>query len=102
MAEQLHLKILYQKTAEDEELVNAISENLMVRKVNLESSQYYDYETKQSIEAGLSNYEIISIVALKNTEVFRLRHSDYAKFQNNATKDVELISNLIIQMLPGM
>ena len=39
---------------------------------------------------------------MKNTEVFRLRYSDYAKFQNNAAKDVELISNLIIQMLPGL
>ena len=53
MSEQLHLKIVHQKTAEDEELVNAISENLLVRKVNLESSQYYDYEGKQSVEAGL-------------------------------------------------
>ena len=102
MAEQLHLKIVHQKTAEEEELVNAISENILVRKVNLESGQYYDYEKKQTVESGLSKYEIISIVALRNTEVFRLRHSDYAKFRNNATKDVELISNLIIQNLPGL
>ena len=102
MTEQLHLKIVHQKTAEDEELNKAISENVLVRIVNLESSQYYDYEKKQTVEAGLSNYEISSIVALRNTEVFRIRHSDYAKFQNNATKDLELISNLIIEKLPGM
>ena len=80
MTEQLHLKIVHQKTSEDDELTNAISENILTKKFNLESNQYFDHEKKQSIETGLSNYEIKSVVAVRDSEVFRLRHSDYVKF----------------------
>ena len=37
-----------------------------------------------------------------DTEVFRLRNTDYVKFQNNESKEKLLIADLVIEKLPGL
>ena len=46
MTEQLHLKIVNQKQTIEEELTSAISENILLKKLCLESNKYIDYEKK--------------------------------------------------------